>query len=157
MKKILTAVLLTLILFGCKNQNEKPAKTETPEKITTGKIEIADPWIRPAIAEMNTAIFFTIKNGTAEDDTLYDAGSKLAEKTEVHETFKNGEQMGMRHRNFVVIPAGTSVKFKPRGLHVMLVKLYNDLTMGEYHKAELFFKKAGKIEFEGVVRDMPKN
>lgn len=121
------------------------------------KIQINDPWIRVSAEGSNTALFFEVINNSDKPDTLLAAESDLSEVVEVHETFKQeNDMMGMRRVKFVVIPPKSSVKFKPRDLHVMLVKLKKDLKENDKGEAVLIFKNSGRIKFSAVVRNMPR-
>lgn len=125
--------------------------------IIAQKVKISDAWIRPAGAETNTGVFFVVTNDSDKNDTLFNAKSNLAAIVEVHETFKReNDMMGMRKVPFVVIPAKSTVRFKPRDLHVMLIKLKNDVALGTHGKLTLQFRKSGDIEINAIVRDMPK-
>ncbi|MCU7520972.1 MAG: copper chaperone PCu(A)C, partial [Ignavibacteria bacterium] len=84
-------------------------------------IEIKDAWIRPGAKDMNTALYFEIINHTGKPDTLYEARSNLAQKVEVHETYKQGDMMGMRPAKIVIVGANSSFKFQPGGHHVMFI------------------------------------
>ena len=144
MRKLITTLLLLVVVAGYKYGQEP-------------LIKINDPWMRPSAEGSNTALFFEVVNKSDKPDTLFEAESDLAEVVEVHETFKReNDMMGMRKVKFVVIPPNSIVKFKPRDLHVMLIKLKRDLKVSEKGIATLFFKSAGKIKVEAVVRDMPK-
>lgn len=124
-------------------------------KTQATKIEVKDAWIRTSAQGSNSALFFEVVNNSDNPDTLLSAESNLAEVVEVHETFKReNDMMGMRKVNFVVIPPKSTVKFKPRDLHVMLIKLKKDLKQNEKGDATLLFKGAGKIKLNAVVRDM---
>jgi hypothetical protein len=121
------------------------------------KIQINDPWIRVSAEGSNTALFFEVVNNSDKPDTLLAAESDLSEVVEVHETFKQeNDMMGMRRVKFVVIPPKSSVKFKPRELHVMLIKLKKDLKENDKGEAVLIFKNAGRIKFSAVVRNLPR-
>lgn len=124
-------------------------------KTQATKIEVKDTWIRTSAQGSNSALFFEVVNNSDNPDTLLSAESNLAEVVEVHETFKReNDMMGMRKVNFVVIPPKSTVKFKPRDLHVMLIKLKKDLRQNEKGDATLLFKIAGKIKVNAIVRDM---
>lgn len=124
-------------------------------KSQSTKIEIKDAWIRTSAQGSNTALFFDVVNNSDKPDTLLSAESILAEVVEVHETFKlENDMMGMRKVKFVVIPPNSTVKFKPRDLHVMLIKLNKDMKLNDKGETSLVFKNAGKIKVQAVVRDM---
>ncbi len=131
-----------------------PILGQNAEKNKSG-VFINDAWIRVAASGSNTALFFEVVNNSGKPDTLFNAESSLSEVVEVHETFKReNDMMGMRKVKFVVIPPKSSVKFKPRDLHVMLIKLKKDLKPGDKGEAILIFKNSGRIKVEAVVRDM---
>jgi copper(I)-binding protein len=165
MKQISTLVLalfLLVVLAACQKQKETPKADESSKNVIAKEekpnFEIIDPWIRPGSARTNTAFFFKIVNNTDKNDTLIDASSDLARKVQVHETYKaENDMMGMRHIEFVPVPAGDTVTFKPRSLHVMVMGLYNDLMIGDSGKVILTLKNAGDLSVTGVVRDMPKS
>ncbi len=109
-------------------------------------IKVKDAWMRPGAKDMMTAAYFKIENNGNKADTLYDVKSKLSEKAELHETFTKDGMMGMRPTKFVVIPANSTFEFKPRGNHVMLMNLKEDIKTGDSGQISLYFKNAGKIE-----------
>ncbi|MBM4171982.1 MAG: copper chaperone PCu(A)C [Ignavibacteria bacterium] len=120
------------------------------------QITIKEAWLRPAAVGSNTAFFFEVVNNSEKPDTLFKAESLLSELVEVHETYSKGnDMMGMRRVDFVEIPSNGSVKFKPRDLHIMLLRLKTDLKIGDSGKIKLFFKRNGIKEITGIVRDMP--
>lgn len=118
---------------------------------------VKDAWVRPSAVGMNSALFFKVTNNTNSVDTLFDASSDAADIVEVHETYMRGDKMGMRRAVAVVNP-GETIEFKPKSLHVMMIKLLKDLKIGEKIQATLHFKKAGDVEIEAEVKDlMPGN
>jgi|WetSurMetagenome_2_1015567.scaffolds.fasta_scaffold116170_2 periplasmic copper chaperone A len=117
-----------------------------------GNIEIKDAWIRPASNGMNTAMYFEIFNNGQTADTLYLAKSGLAEKVELHETFKKDDMIGMRKTNFVVVNPNSSFKFQPGGNHVMFIGLKKRLKIGNIASAALYFKKTGIIKIKAIVK-----
>jgi copper(I)-binding protein len=144
------SIIIAIFLFA---SNLVFPQQETADKQT---ISIGDPWIRPSAKGSNTALFFEVSNKGEKPDTLLSAKFEFAEIVEVHETYKKSEDvMGMRPVKYVVIPPKSSVKFKPRDLHIMLISLNKDLRQGEKYDAVLFFKNAGEIKINAIVRDMP--
>jgi copper(I)-binding protein len=119
------------------------------------QLTIINPWFRPAAEGSNTAFFFEAVNNSDKPDTLFKAESQLSELVEVHETYSKGNDiMGMRRIDFVEIPPKSVVKFKPRDLHIMLLRLNTNLKIGEKGKIKLFFKRNGIVEIIGIVKDM---
>lgn len=121
------------------------------------QLSVNDPWIRPSAKGANSAFFFQIENKGDKADTLIAAKFAFSEVVELHETFKKeNDMMGMRSVKFVAIPAKSSVVFKPRDLHIMLIGLAKDIKTGESHDVKLVFKHAGELKTKAIVRDMPK-
>jgi len=116
------------------------------------QIKINDPWVRPSSEKMATALYFTIENSGSFDDTLFAVSSDIAEKVELHETYSDGDMMGMRKTEMIVIGAGSSFELKPGGYHIMLMKLKKDINAGDEVEVLLHFKVAGEINILAVAR-----
>ena len=128
-------VILIFLLFPLENQ-----------------IKIIDPWVRPSSEKMATALYFTIENTGSLADTLFEAQSDVAEKVEIHETYSEGDMMGMRKTSRLVIESKSSFELKPGGYHIMLMKLKQDLNDGDEVKIILKFKRAGNITITAVAK-----
>lgn len=115
-------------------------------------IEIKNAWIRPGAAGMNTALYFDIQNKSKSTDTLYDARSSLAQVVEIHETFSKGDMMGMRRTMGIPVNGNSTFQLKPGGHHVMFIKLNKKLEPGTKGQVSLFFKKAGEVKIEALVK-----
>ena len=115
-------------------------------------VSVNNAWLRPAGQGMNSAMYFSIENKTDAPDTLYKAASSTAELVQIHETFKKDGLMGMRQVKYVVIPAGSTLSFKPGGYHVMFIKLKRDFKVNSKINVYLFFKHAGKIRVKALVK-----
>ena len=115
-------------------------------------IKIVDPWMRPNAKGMASALYFTIENNSEAADTLYKVESELAERIEIHETYSNGDVMGMREVGILVIEANSSFDLKPGAHHIMLMKLKQDLKNNDDGDFILHFKNAGEIKITAVVR-----
>ena len=109
------------------------------------KIKIKDAWMRPSSEKMATALYFTIENSGETADTLFQVDSDLAEKVEIHETYSEGEMMGMRKTDMIVIEGNSSFELKPGAHHIMLMKLKKDVKVGDESEFILHFKQAGEM------------
>lgn len=121
---------------------------------STVNIEIENAWIRNSAEGMNTALFFDVVNNGTEPDTLYKVSSDLAELVQIHETVKDGDIMGMREVDFVVIKPNSTFNFKPMAHHIMLIKLKEDMKENAVGEAILYFKQAGEIKIKAPVKKM---
>jgi copper(I)-binding protein len=130
-----TALLLLLLLFQ-PNDN----------------IKIKDAWMRPGAKDMSTALYFTIENTGGIADTLYKAESDIAGKVELHETYQNGDMMGMRKVEMMVAEPKSKFELKPGSHHVMVMKLKSDIKEGDEAKFKLHFKQSGLIEITAKAK-----
>lgn len=145
MKRVLLiSVIAIVLLAAC-------AQAESGQKVT-----VEDAWARPALNGQNSAIYFTIKNPTQQDDRLLRAISDVAQSVELHMSMMNAEgTMSMQPQESVSVPAGQAVEFKPGGLHVMLVGLKQDLKVGDMLGVTLQFENGGELQLEVPVQEMP--
>ncbi|HXF68924.1 MAG TPA: copper chaperone PCu(A)C [Thermoflexus sp.] len=133
---------------------------------TGPQIQIQDPWARPGAMGMShgmghggegtSAVYFVVVNNGDQPDALIGAASDAAEQAELHETVMEGDVAKMRPVPRVEIPAKGRVEFRPRGLHVMLIGLKQDLKVGDTFTVTLRFEKSGEIRISVPVREMPK-
>jgi copper(I)-binding protein len=115
-------------------------------------IKIKDAWMRPSSEQMATALYFIIENKSETADTLFQVDSDLAERVEIHETYSEGEMMGMRKVEFIVIERNSSFELKPGAHHIMLMKLKNDIEDGDKGDFVLHFKKAGELKITATAK-----
>ena len=116
--------------------------------VTVGNLEISGAAIRatPPRAPVSGG-YMTIKNNGNSSDRLIGAKADFAGKIEVHEMSMQGDVMKMREvEGGIEIPAGGEVTLKPGGLHVMFMKLGEQLKSGEMRQVTLVFEKAGEVE-----------
>ena len=109
------------------------------------KIKIENAWVRPSLQNMGTALYFTVENNSSEADTLFAVDSDISDKIELHETYSEGDMMGMRKVDFIIVDGKSSFEFKPGGYHIMVMKLKKDINNGDKENFILHFKQAGVI------------
>ena len=84
---------------------------------------------------------------------LLGATSDVADRVEVHETAIDDKGVAsMKKLDTVELKSGQSVELKPAGMHVMFIGLKEPLKEGGVVKAQLDFKKAGKVEVAFAVK-----
>ena len=116
------------------------------------KIKINDAWMRPSSEKMTTALYLTIENTSEKADTLFKVTSDLAEKVEIHETYSEGEMVGMRKVEMIVIEGKSSFELKPGAHHIMLMKLKKNINDGDKGEFVLHFKQAGEIKITAIAK-----
>ncbi|KAB2909842.1 MAG: copper chaperone PCu(A)C [Ignavibacteriales bacterium] len=137
--KLFSALLLTVTIVAAVALAPKP--------------EISNAWMRPNGEGMTTAAYVTITNKDTKADTLYAIETNLATRTELHESYQKDGKTKMRKVDFVVIPAKKTVEMKPGGLHIMLIKLKQDIIKKEKHDLVFKFRRAGSIKVTVVATD----
>ena len=115
-------------------------------------IKIKDAWMRPSSEKMATALYFVIENKAETADTLFQVDSDLAERVEIHETYSEGEMMGMRKVDFIVIEGQSSFELKPGAYHIMLMKLKKGINDGDKGEFVLQFKQAGELKITATAK-----
>lgn len=118
------------------------------------KIKIKEPWMRISAEGQSTALFMKIENSGDVADTLYKVECDFASRVEIHETYQQGDMMGMREVPFVVIPAKSTFELKPRSHHIMVIKLKKDIKMGSQEEFTLYFRQTGKLKIKAVAQEM---
>ena len=115
-----------------------------------GDLLIDHPWTRATPNGAKVGGGYTIiTNHGKTDDRLISATAETAGRVELHEMAVKDGVMSMRPLpEGVPIPAGSTVEFKPGGLHVMFLDLKEQLKEGGKVKTHLVFEKAGAIDVD---------
>ncbi len=116
-------------------------------------IVIKDQWIRPGAEKMATALYFTLENNGGEADTLYAIETDIAKMIQIHETYSNGDVMGMREIGEIIIEPESSVKLEPGGMHIMVMRLKRDIKIGDEIDFTLYFRNADKITITAEAKN----
>ena len=128
------------------------ASSEAHE-IKFGNLVIHHPWSRQAPAAADVAAgFMTITNNSKEDDRLVKVTSEISTTVQIHDMKMVGDVMKMEELpDGVIIPAGATVKLKPRALHIMFMGLKRQVVEGEEFSGSLTFEKAGTVTIDYEV------
>ena len=122
-------------------------------EVKLGNLVIHHPWSRqsPAAADV-AAGFMTITNNGKEDDRLVKATSEISASAQIHDMEMVGDVMKMKELpDGLIIPAGGSVKLKPKSLHIMFIGLKRPVMEGEEFTGTLTFEKAGTVTVDYEV------
>ena len=122
-------------------------------EIKLGDLVIHHPWSRqsPMAADV-AAGFMTITNTGKQDDRLVKATAEISGSTQIHDMKMVGDVMKMEELpDGIVIPAGGTVKLKPKSLHIMFMGLKQQVMEGEEFTGTLTFEKAGTVTVEYEV------
>jgi hypothetical protein len=112
-------------------------------------IVIGDGWTRPTVDGMSMGVaYFTITNGTDEDDMLVAATTPAAARVEIHESKLEDGMARMRPLAEIRVPARGRVAVAPGGVHLMLVDLAQPLVAGTRVPLTVQFRKAGTMTIQ---------
>jgi copper(I)-binding protein len=143
--RMIAAAVAVLLLAGS-------ASAQTASK---GPLALSDLAVRATPAGLPTsAAYMTIENRGKTADTLLGIECPCAASAMMHETRTQNGISSMTMLSELEIPAGGAVRFKPDGLHVMLVGLKGPLKAGRTQTMTLRFRKAGTVKAPFVVRDV---
>jgi copper(I)-binding protein len=135
---ILTLLVIAIITSACGGSD---------------KVTLQDAWARPGFKGDTSAVYLTIINPNDLGDGLIGASSDVAGVTEIHlSRMDDAGTMTMERQDLVFIPANGSAELSPGGLHVMLVNLMKDLSVGDTFPLTLEFQRAGDITVEVEVK-----
>jgi periplasmic copper chaperone A len=121
-------------------------------------VSILQPWARATKAGQKVSAAY-MELETSESVTITKVESPVAKSVEVHSMTNDKGVMKMRKLDRLELPAGTSVKFAPGGLHLMLMGLTKPLKPGETVVIKFTLQGAGKkessLQVDAAVRDAP--
>ena len=122
---------------------------------TEARVQLEDPWVRllPPSSDV-TAAFLTIRNDTAEADTLLSAAGDCAAAVELHVMKESDGKMTMQKVDRLVIPARGKLELLPGGTHIMLIGLTRPLSVEEPIKLTLRFSREGDVPLIAPVVDL---
>lgn len=138
--KITAVLLLVLTLLG-----GAIARAAAP-------LQASDAWLRATPGTQVAAAYLTLTNSGTQPLTVTGVQCPLAAQAMIHETQLSGTTSTMRPRESVVIAPGSSVRFAPGGLHVMLVGLKHALRAGDEVPLELLLSDGSKLAVTAHVR-----
>ncbi|HEY8245779.1 MAG TPA: DUF1775 domain-containing protein [Hyphomicrobium sp.] len=139
-----------VILVAREEKHDHAEKAAAPP----ASIEVVAAWTRPAASAGGIgAGYMKITNNGTEADVLTGGSSDAAERVEVHETAIDDKGVAsMKKLDAVELQSGQSIELKPAGIHIMLIGLKQPLKEGDTLKAQLNFRKAGKVDVEFAVK-----
>lgn len=81
--------------------------------------EVTDGWFRALPGKLPAGGYFTAYNGTGRDISIVGANSDACGMVMIHQSSNKGGMSGMDMVDKVSVPAGGTVRFEPRGYHLM--------------------------------------
>jgi copper(I)-binding protein len=146
---LLLIFIVALTAAACGSGSTSPSTVTAVD----GPLVVKDAWVRAAAAGADTAVYFTIVNGTAAPDMLLSAATDAAQAAGIHETTTDASGMtGMHMLPSLEIPGGGTVQFAPGGYHVMLTSLKRAISAGDTVTVTLTFQNAGVVTVNAQAR-----
>jgi hypothetical protein len=135
MKKVIFAISIILLCLS--------------NAYASNSIKVDKQWARPSLGHSkNTAIYMDIINLASENDALISVETDIAESSEIHKSVNIDGVASMVKIDKLALPAKQTVTLKPRGLHIMLMKLYKPLNKGDKINLVFVFEKQGRMNVE---------
>lgn len=146
----LGAAALVLVLAGCGGEAEAPVATapDAPEgvSISNGRL------LLPAVAGNPGAVYFTIRNDSANDVMIRAADVAGAASAMMHQTAEWNRQVDMQELMQVAVPRDSEVVFEPGGMHIMAMEIDPALAAGGETEVTLTFVGGDKASFPAEIR-----
>lgn len=116
-------------------------------------LEVGDPYVRAVPpGQPNSAAFMSLRNTSDEDRALIGAESPAAKVVELHTHVEENGMMRMRRIERIALPAGETTTLAPGGLHIMLIGLQSELTLGQNVELTLIRDDGERLVIQAPVR-----
>lgn len=145
-------VAALLVVSGCASEDQQGQQAEAPP-LPEDELTLEAPWARPAPAGGTSAVYFRLANGTAAVDTLVEVRTPAADSVSIHETIQNADTTRMQPAGTVAVPAQQRIRLEPGGLHIMLMRLNQPLSLGDNVLIDVEFAEAGVRRISVPVRE----
>ena len=136
-------------------QGDAASAEESTNEKDDSKLEVKEVWARASIpSSSNSAAYFKITNNSKSEFVIISASATIANNVELHNSFVDEKGVSrMTSIDRVVVPAESTIEFKPGGMHVMLFNLKKTLKVGNTFKMNLIVENNSPITVEVEVRN----
>lgn len=125
--------------------------SQQPSDVTMEGLVVTQAVVAEPASQDEAAAYVTIRNNTAQEDTLVAVASDLAVRGEVHETMGAGEMRHMMSTPALVLPARGELRMMPDSIHIMLLQLRKKLVAGDSVTLYLSLARMGALEVRAPV------
>ena len=136
---MLSAIVAGLGLAACR----APHATVRIGDLSISQVVAASPVVLDSLAGTTMTVYLTIANRGATADTLTGVTTPLARSATLHTMACTPVRMVTLAA--LPIGAGSTVRFRPGGLHVMLAGLLRAPPAGDSASLVLAFRRAGRV------------
>lgn len=110
-------------------------------------------WARPGSEGGTTGAYLSYTNELDVPDTLLSLISDASPMVQLHESYLTGDGLSaMREMKKPVLDPGETLLMQPGGLHIMLMQLRQDISVGDSLGLTLVFSHKGSVRFQLPVR-----
>lgn len=127
------------------------AMSAPPAGLAASRIEVVQPWSRPAVSGTTGIGYMILANHGAAVDTLDKVESPIAARVEMHSSSMAGGVMSMQQQHRVAVPAGGRTTFGPGAYHLMFIGLTRTLKPGDEAPATLTFTSGAKLKVRFAI------
>ena len=120
-------------------------------EITVSNVAAPAPADVGAADSAAMAVYATIANVSAADDTLTSVSAADARSASLHATMDHGAMQMMHPADHLPVPAGGVARLAPGGTHVMLEGLRRRFAPGDTIAVTLVFRRAGSVTVNASV------
>ena len=156
-------VLVTMRLNEEKGRNVKRLSVamlvdDDARAAQAAPFEITDGWFRALPGKLPAGGYFTAYNGTGRDVSIMGANSDACGMLMIHQSSNKGGMSGMDMVDRVTVPANGTVRFAPRGYHLMCENPNAKMKIGAESRraAETVGRKFRRRGLCGEKRGRPK-
>lgn len=116
-------------------------------------LEVSDAQAAVPLAG-SSQLVLSITNSGDGDDALVAVDSDAALAVELHETRIADDRATMVSLEQVPLPAGETVRFRPGGLHLMMIAPDDEVTLGATFDVTLRFERSEPVTTTAEVREL---
>ncbi len=102
----------------------------------------------------SSQLVLTVTNSGDGDDALVGVETDAALAIELHETRIAEDRATMVSLDEVPVPAGQTVRFRPGGLHLMMIAPSDEVVLGASFDVTLLFDRSDPVTTTAEVRDL---
>lgn len=116
-------------------------------------LKISDAWIKnlPPVVPMRAG-YMTIENQSVQTLKIVEVESEVFTQVDIHETVEKNGMMSMQPMSPLVIPAGSTIKLAPGGIHLMMMQPKESLKPGDQVNVTLSFDDGNTQTLQMTVR-----
>lgn len=109
------------------------------------EVRVEQCWVRLLPSTVPSAGYFIIHNDSNEDLELIAGATPSYAHVMLHETIEEDGMAKMVMADEMVIPAKSTIEFKPGGLHAMFEQPTHNIELGQTMEMELLFANQQKV------------